>query len=196
MPLDSKSQSPSWVIVQTRTDETSAHSLHKTGYRTYLPLYRKALGETRHRGSIMRPLFGGIVFVQDWHGWPKQTILGALGLMRCGTNNVHLDDSDIAILQQRERSGEFDDPMHHATRSRRPDLAEGQDIAIDLLGNRILAVIEDLSENGRAIVRNLLGIRMTVEQSDILVLDTPAQIVKHASSHGSSGFAAQAGFRP
>ncbi len=155
---------PPWVVVVTKplAEEAAERSLRQAGYRVYLPRYRKALlphGSSRRPGYTMRPLFDRLVFVQDWRGWPRGvSITGALGLMQSHPGTAKLTDPDVAIIMERERAGDFDMAGPRGDGSHiRGDLMPGDPVEFEMaFGARIMGVLEELSPNGKAIVRTMI----------------------------------------
>lgn len=159
---------PAWVIVITKpsAEEVAERSLRQAGFRVYLPRYRREMrphGTARRGKPSMRPLFAGYLFVQDWHGWPDEVINGTAGLMKSAGRNVEISEHDIAHIWDREKAGRFDEaPPPRARRAKRDDLSIGDNVEIELLGVRVLGVLDDLSESGKAVVRALMFNRETV----------------------------------
>lgn len=154
---------PPWVIVLTKSaaEDAAERSLWAAGYRVYLPRYRRLLlphGLTRRSASAMRPLFPGLVFAQDWRGWPKISIVGATGLMQARPGIATLSDADVAVIMERERQGDFD---MASTNGVRGDLAIGDEVEFEaVFGAKILGVLEELTPNGKAIVAAMIFGRM------------------------------------
>lgn len=150
---------PAWVIVVTKplAEEAAERSLRQAGYRVYLPRYRKLLlphGVDRKSNHTMRPLFERLVFVQDWRGWPKSSITGAIGLMPSRPGIAKLSDADVAIIMERERAGEFDMVGPHGIRG---DLEPGDKVEFETaFGAKIMGVLEELSPNGKAVVWTMI----------------------------------------
>jgi len=149
---------PPWVVVVTKpaAEEAAERSLRHAGYRVYLPRYRRPMwphGETRRPTYVMRPVFERLVFVQDWRGWPKVSITGAIGLMPSRPGIAKLSDADIATIMERERSGDFDmvGPLGDGSHAR-GDLAPGDLVEFAEYGAKIMGVLEELSPNGKAVV--------------------------------------------
>lgn len=116
----------------------------------------------------MRPLFQGMLFVQDWNGWPKYWITGIIGLMRRNGTLTRISDEDIRIMMDRERLREFDDVIYSPVGAViRDDLIVGADYEVDVLGKRVIGVLEQLSDNGKAIVRDMLGTAWTVSATQL-----------------------------
>lgn len=171
---------PSWVIVRSRTrcEDIVERSFQASGYRSYVPRYRALLtphGAQRRPVAAMRPLFAGLVFVQDWRGWPKERISQVVGLMPSSRNGVPavLSGVDIALLMERERSGKYEP---HAPRPPangivvRADLQVGEQIEYELAGQIIEGVLRELSEAGQALIRiAMLGrdVDLPVEAADL-----------------------------
>lgn len=153
---------PSWVVVITKpmAEEIAERSLRQAGFRVYLPRYRKEMrphGSARRGKPSMRPLFAGYLFVQDWNGWPDDPINGTIGLMKSAARNVEIAETDIVRIIDSERAGEFDEmPSPRSRRAKRTDLTVGDTVEMDLLGVRVLGVLDDLSESGKAIVRAMM----------------------------------------
>lgn len=151
---------PAWVIVQTAAAERTETDLRRTGYRVYLPRYRKALwphGADRRINTSMRPVFRGLIFCQDWRGWPKQTIGGEPRLMLAPTGRAaKLVDADIDLIMRRERELQYDDIKYPAGGGKpvvRDDLVIGAEVAFERFGERVIGALDELSENGKAFVR-------------------------------------------
>lgn len=144
-----------WVVVITRpaAEEVAARALRTAGYRSYLPMYRKRLlahGMNRRPAAQMRPLFTGYVLVQDWRGWPQLTINGVVGLLRLSSGKLAvLPDADVVLMWQAEMRGAFDE-----ARAMEP----GDTVTFELGGEQILAILDEITETGRGIVRNIVGI--------------------------------------
>lgn len=152
-----------WTIVQTRTrcEDVVERGLLNAGYRTYVPRGRVLLaphGRERKLRAVMRPVFGGLVFVQDWRGWPSETISHVIGLMPGPRSGVpaKLSAADVAVLAARELQGEFDAAAAKRPPARgivvRDDLEIGADVEFELSGIQIAGVLAELSAEGRAIV--------------------------------------------
>lgn len=161
------STSPPWSIVETKcsSEELAERGLRSTGYRVYLPRYRKLLlphGRTRQSATAMRPLFARLLFVQDWRGWPTQIVAGVVGLMRITAKGppAKLIDDDIAKMIAKERAGAFDEvryPLGHGiTAYVRDDLEVGDKVEFEMFGERIMGELEELSADGKAVVRAML----------------------------------------
>jgi len=150
---------PPWVIVVTKSasEEAAERCLRAAGYRAYLPRYRKMLlphGGARRPDHAMRPLFDRLVFVQDWRGWPKISIAGALGLMSARPGVAKLSDVDVALIMERERAGDFDQATLGGMRN---DLVPGDQVEFETsFGAKIIGVLEELTPQGKAIVWAML----------------------------------------
>ena len=150
---------PPWVVVVTKAaaEDVAERALRQAGYRVYLPRYRRPMwphGVARRPTILMSPLFSGLVFVQDWRGWPKLSITGATGLMQAHPGIAKLSDADIALIMQRERAGDFDlvEPRGDGS-----DLRPGDAVEFETsLGAKIMGVLEELSPNGKAIVSAMI----------------------------------------
>lgn len=164
---------PAWTIVMTKSmhEEIAERSLRQAGYRVYLPRYRKLIsphGRQRKPTTAMRPLFSGLLFVQDWRGWPEVPITGTTGLMQASPGVAKLSDHDITLIMGRERACEFDDVRRPQGSGLiiRDDIEPGDDVEIEAFGARILGVLDELSENGKAIVSAMVfgrSVRMEVD---------------------------------
>jgi hypothetical protein len=169
---------PDWVVVETKAacEQLTQRQLSQAGYRVYLPLYRRLLiphGLSRRPVGVMRPLFSRIVFCQDWRGWPVEvTITGAAGLMQARPGVAKISDADIALIQYRERCGEFDATTPRGNgRLIRQDLEPGDDVEFEAaLGQKLVGVLEELSPNGKAIVSAILFDRVVRTTVDAAVL--------------------------
>jgi hypothetical protein len=150
---------PPWVIVETKTsaEEVAERQLLQAGYRAYLPRYRRLLlphGRHRRPIIIMRPLFARLVFCQDWRGWPADvSITGAIGLMKSRPGIAKLADTDIELIQQRERSGEFDMAVPRGSGARQ-DIKVGDEVEIE--GQKIMGVLAELTPGGKAIIWSVI----------------------------------------
>ncbi len=164
-----------WVVIVTRpmSEEIAEKALRQFGYRVYLPRFRKILypsGIVKRPAFSMRPRFPGYLFAEEWLGWPSEPIRGVIGLMRVGTQPAKISDQDIHKLRGKEWRGELDDRRPDDRPMKRDDLEEGDQVAIELAGNRILAVIEDLDDNGKAIIRAMMfgsEVRTRVDQREL-----------------------------
>jgi hypothetical protein len=171
--IDIVATAPSWVIVQTNAEERTEVDLRRAGYRAYVARYRRLTsphGADRRQLTTMRPVFPGIVFVQDWRGWPKQQIGGEPRLMLAyrGSRPATLDDRDIDLIMRKERALEYDDIRYPAGSGPllRDDLEFGGLVGFERFGERITGVLEELTDNGKAIVRSIFfgrDVRTTVD---------------------------------
>jgi Transcription termination factor nusG len=155
---------PTWVIVETKSsaEELAERSLRQAGYRVYLPRFRKLLsphGRERRQASVMRPLFARVLFAQDWRGWPDIPVSGTVGLMHVRPQMpAKLFDRDVALIMERERSGDFDE-INQARGSGlfiRSDIEPGEEVEFNAFGRRVLGVLDELTEDGKALVSALL----------------------------------------
>jgi hypothetical protein len=171
---------PTWAIVRSRTrcEDIVAQGFLNAGYRAYVPRFRVLTwphGAQRKPAATMRALFSGLVFVQDWRGWPQDRISQVIGPMPSPQPGIPatLSGADIAVLMDRERLGQYDlhAPRPPANGVVIPDALKLNDaVEYDLAGTVIEAVVRDLSPSGRAIIEGLfLGrvTRMTVETSEL-----------------------------
>jgi hypothetical protein len=163
---------PPWVIVETKpgAEDVAERSLWRSGYRVYVPRYRRLIwphGRERKPAPAMQPLFGRVVFVQGWQGWPPLPIAGVVGLMTVEPGNpAMLSDEDIGLIMARERNREFDQTPSVST----IDFAIGEEVEIEAFGTRIIGVLEELSPSGKAIVAAMLfgrSVRTEVDADNI-----------------------------
>lgn len=164
---------PAWTIVVAKSlqEEIAERSLRQAGYRVYLPRYRKLIsphGRERKPTTAMRPLFSGLLFVQDWRGWPNTPVIGTVGLMQARPGVAKLTDDDVALIMVRERACEFDDVRRPSGGGTvvRDDISPGDEVEIEAFGARIMGVLDELSENGKAIVSAMVfgrTVRMEVD---------------------------------
>lgn len=169
---------PAWTIVVTKPmqEDIAERSLRQAGYRVYLPRYRKLLlphGRERKPTTAMRPLFSGLLFAQDWRGWPTTPVQGTIGLMQAYPGTAKLSDIDVRIIMDRERSCEFDEVSRPNGGGPviRDDIEIGAEVEIEAFGSRILGVLDDLSDNGKAVVSAMVfgrSVRMTVDASALM----------------------------
>jgi hypothetical protein len=171
---------PAWVIVRSRSrcEDIVERGFRDAGYRAYVPRFRVLTwphGAQRKPAATMRALFAGLVFVQDWRGWPHERISQVIGLMPWGLNRspATLSSADIAVLMDRERRGVYEP---HAPRPPangvviRADLTIGEQVEYELAGQTIEGVLSELSESGRATIRvAMLGrdVDLPVEAADL-----------------------------
>lgn len=174
---------PSWAIVRTRTrcEDIVAQGFLNAGYRAYVPRARVLLlphGEGRRSKATMRALFSGLVFVQDWRGWPdcrEHRISQVIGLMPSPRPGVpaKLSGEDIATLMERERRGEYE---RHAPRPPangiviRDDLSIGQQVEYDWVGNVVEAAVKSLSPAGQATISAIVfgrAVDMVVDAAEL-----------------------------
>lgn len=161
---------PTWAIVRTipQAEEIAERSLRMAGYRAYLPRYRKLIlphGRERRPATAMRPLFAGIVFAQDWRGWPPHIPVGTNGLLRVAGNTAKLPDQDIEIMQAKERACGFDDIKRPPSGGVviRDDIKPGDECEVEMFGQRVMAVLDEISDAGKAVLWGLiLGQRVRI----------------------------------
>lgn len=151
---------PTWAIIRARTrcEDIVAQGFLNAGYRAYVPRFRILLtphGRHRRPTATMRALFAGLVFVQDWRGWPQERISQVIGLMpgaRLGAYAT-LSASDIAVMMGLECSGFYEPqaPRPPANGVVLPDaLSVGDEAEFDLAGELVQGTIKRLSKAGRA----------------------------------------------
>lgn len=160
-----------WTIIVTKpgAEEIAAKSIRQAGNRSLLLTYRKIYwphGRDRPYALRMLPLLPSYVFVQDWRGF-AQPVSGTVGPMRMSGEIAVMGDEEVMGLWRKEMAGAFDEPRPGDKRARRPDLTIGGAVAFDFHGSRIEAIIEGLSGSGKAIIRNMLGIKMTVDEREL-----------------------------
>ena len=80
--------------------------------------------------------------------------------MRIGSVPAKISDEDIHKLMGKEWRGEFDDEYDSMSK-KRTDLAPGQAVTLELHGTRLEAIIDDLDENGKAIITAMIFGRPT-----------------------------------
>lgn len=168
-----------WAIIRTRhrCEDIVERGFLWAGYRTYIPRFRMLTyphGQQRKPAAIMRPLFAGIVFVQDWRGWPKEPISQVIGLMPWSLNGAPaaLSGADIAVLMDRERSGVYEPhaPRPPANGVVIPAMEIGDLVEYDLAGQAIAAVLKELSKDGQAKIGAMVfgrEITLKVQASDL-----------------------------
>jgi hypothetical protein len=153
---------PAWVIVTTRSmcEDVVERGFWQAGYRAYVARYRRVTqphGYNRKPAAVMRPVFPGLVFVQDWRGWPPERISHVVGLMSSSrATTAKLSGQDVAIIMERERTGQFEPNARRPPTNGiiiRDDLNIGDDIEFELSGRAIEAILEGLSEDGMATIR-------------------------------------------
>lgn len=175
---------PAWAIVQSRTrcEDIVERGLQAAGYRTYVPRFRVLTwphGQRRKPAATMRALFSGLVFVQDWRGWPDRSanrIPQIVGLMKLPGASAHatVGLADIAKLMRQECAGMYDPhaPRPPANGVVTPAIEIGEQVEYDLAGQAIAAVLRELSDDGRATIGALIfgrETRMQVEASDLRI---------------------------
>lgn len=170
---------PTWAIVRTRTrcEDIVERGFLAAGYRAYVPRFRVLTyphGQQRKPGATMRALFPGLVFVQDWRGWPKEPISHVIGRVPWGSGHAQLSGADIAILMDRERRGEYEPhaPRPPANGIVTQSIAIGEDVEFTLAGEVVCGVLRDLSENGRATIGALIfgrEVPMQVATADLRI---------------------------
>lgn len=173
---------PAWVIVCSRAPEVTERDFRRVGYRVYLPRYRKAIwphGVERKPASILSPLWSGILFAQDWRGWPEgQRIGGEPRLMR-GMSGKHarLSEGDVVKIMDKERALEFDEVKYPAGGGMvivRDDIPIGADVQIELRGARIRGVLHDLTDAGKAVIEYIMlggPVRSTVDAGALSLVE-------------------------
>jgi len=157
-----RGEPPAWavVIVHSGTEEMAERAFRHAGHRVCI-VWRRELrwphGQEKTPGIVLVPAWPGYVFVQDWAGWPRETVTGAIGLMERQGERVELTTADIAQFVEWSVEGQLDDGRIAAFRRRRRiDLSVGDRVAFTRLGRRFEGKVERLSKNGQALVRELL----------------------------------------
>ncbi len=115
--------------------------------------------------AVLRPVFAGFLFIQDWRGWPDHRahhIVGVIGLMRDpadrGRGAARISDADIAKIIEHERCLGYDEIKRPPARGSvlREDLEVGDIVEAEISGIPVPAVLESLSKSGQAIIRALI----------------------------------------
>lgn len=176
---------PTWAIVRTRSrcEDIAAQGFLNAGYRAYVPRYRVLLwprGASRKPAATMRALFSGLVFVQDWRGWPDRTqnriaqVIGLVPGMRAN-EFARISGADVAVLMDRERRGSYEPPEVRRPPANgivlRDDLEPGDSVGYEWVGLQIEATLDELSPEGAAIIRTwALGreVRLKVDAADLM----------------------------
>lgn len=167
-----------WVIIVSQSPDQSERDFRRAGYRTHITRYRRMLsphGVDRRCVTAMRSLFPGLVFVQDWRGWPRHSISGEPRLMpnaAGGGAPAHLGDDDMMRLICDEWKGDFDDikwPFGDGKPIVRQDLVVGMELVGEKLGMRIVGTLAKLSRAGKATLLTATG-AVTIDASEL----TPA----------------------
>lgn len=147
--------------------------------RNYAPYYRRIVHTRDGRPETrLTPVFSGILFVQDWRGWPKYTIRRNRGLMRRGNGNIAtISDDDIWVIMRKEREMKYDEVRFRLGGKAvvRDDIEVGDRVTFDRLGQRVEGVLaEALSPNGLAVVRALFfgrETRTTVPAAELVLVE-------------------------
>lgn len=159
---------PGWCVVMTKVmaEEVAERAIRETGYRTYLPRYRKIIRGTRiddhgrrarPRGEIvMRPLFPGYLFAelhpgQGWNGIKKAT--GVADVLRypgeMGEPKLMAAEI-IDVIHDAELAGDFDE-ARPVKSGKRKDIKPGDTVQINAGPFAGLpAQLVALDEHGRA----------------------------------------------
>ena len=153
----------SWVVVVSRSSSeyATADCLRRAGYRVYLPQRKVRLMSARAGDLALRPLWPGYLFAQDWRGWPERHVEGEPRLLKCGGDIVELPSSDVMRIIDRELTGAFD-PVPAMSKQRRGDIRLGDAVGLTLADVDIRGTLEDLSDDGRAVVRAMMLGRETI----------------------------------
>ena len=115
-----------WYVVHTHTqaEAKALDHLRRQGYQAYLPRYRKWRRHARRHELVRRPLFPRYLFValdllqQRWR--PILSTAGVCSLVRHGDEPTAVLPGLVEALQDRERTGAFDETAT-AARLRRGD---------------------------------------------------------------------------
>jgi hypothetical protein len=168
---------PTWAIVRSRTrcEDIVCQGFLNAGYRAYVPRFRVLTyphGQHRKPAATMRALFAGLVFVQDWRGWPREPISQVIGRLPWNGGHASLSGADIAVLMDRERQGFYEPhaPRPPANGHVVPHVQVGDQVEYYLAGQLVEGVLRDLSESGRATIRvAMLGreVEMRVDAVDL-----------------------------
>jgi hypothetical protein len=70
---------------------------------------------------------------------------------------ARLADTDVALIIERERAGEFDESAPTGSGAAvRTDLDLGEEVELEAFGSRIMGVLDELTDDGRAIISALM----------------------------------------
>ncbi len=122
-----------WYAVHTRpaAEAKAAEHLRRQGYEAYLPRHRRFVRHARRHIAALRPLFPRYLFVaidRERMAWrPVLSTVGVAGMVTGGGEPMPVPHGVVALLQERERAGAFDDlsPARRIRPGERVRLREG-----------------------------------------------------------------------
>lgn len=157
-----------WGIVAARIglEEFVEDRLRQSGYRVYLPRYRKILQgirigddgrRIRCRGPgtpVLRPLLAGFLFAELHTGqWLPRDIADRWRHWRWNNARAFVSEAAIERLRQVEGEGQFDEVRDDGVRA---GLRTGCAAEAEIAGQRLAVVVDDLSDPDRVIVQAMM----------------------------------------
>ncbi|HUK60486.1 MAG TPA: transcriptional activator RfaH [Stellaceae bacterium] len=137
-----------WYAVHTRpaSEAKAAEHLRRQGYEAYLPRHRRFVCHARRRIAALRPLFPRYLFVgidRERMAWrPVLSTVGVAGMVLGGGEPMAVPDGIVALLQERERMGAFDE-LQPALRLRPGDAVRLTEGPFAELVGRLAAASDD-----------------------------------------------------
>ncbi len=173
-----------WVVVVTQPsrEEVAERHLKRSGFRVYLPRYKRILRGSRYangkrivtrgaNGFVFRPLFPGYLFTEFWEsfGTPQRdTDKGVAGVLRAEGKPAFVADELVEAIRQGENARRFDDDAPGDELRRELKAGRKPRVRIDTLDTMVGTLIS-LDEAGRArvLVERLLGSTITMDVSEV-----------------------------
>lgn len=174
---------PGWAVVMTRpmNEELAAKSIRETGFRVFLPTFRKMLVGIRLEGNrrirtrgpgeiVMRPLFPRYLFVEIHPGQAEDGLGSARGVDHVLRPHRSITETAPPLLVRSEviEAIRFDvDRGRFDTTGKRTDIKAGDPVRIDSGDyERLIGKLLDLDDKGRAhVLLEFLGRTVRAEVS-------------------------------
>jgi len=90
--------------------------------------------------------------------------------MRSAGRVVELVDVDVRAIRNHEDAGQFDEAPTPRSTVKRTDLSVGDSVEFEVMGRRVMAVLDDLTDGGKAIVSGMMfgrTVKWTVDAHEL-----------------------------
>jgi transcriptional antiterminator RfaH len=162
-----------WIAVNTHPhrEHIALENLRRQQFDAYCPMLRKRRAHARRVDMVLRPLFGGYLFVrasarlQRWR--PILTTHGVRTIVRTGDELCFVEGGFIASLKAREIDGAIVRPARPYTIGQRVEITTGP-------FDRLVATIIEMDEKDRLVVLlNMMSREIKVRVDSTCVAPLP-----------------------
>lgn len=170
------------LYVSPRREKTVDRLLSEIGYSTFLPMYRARRQWSDRVKTLDLPLFPGYVFCRlgDSHHRKAVSVPGVMSVVRCGSGNGEIPDTEIEAIRLLTRFGDGLQPWN--------ELTVGEEVSIEsgpLAGLRGL-LVRTVRESRLVVSIQQIdrSVSIEVEREHVRAVKLPAR--RSTSAHGTS----------